>query len=86
MSEPRAIVNLGETKQLSAKVLDGDSDITWSVVSGNGTVDKNGVFKPYANASQGDVVAVKAATKNKNAYGITLIHIGAYSHDNSHNR
>lgn len=86
MSEPRAIVNLGETKQLSAKVLDGESDITWSIVSGNGTVDKNGVFKPSANASQGDVVAVKAATKNKKAYGITLIHIGAYSHDNSHNR
>ena len=86
MSDPRAIVNLGETKQLSAKVLDGTSNIKWSVVSGNGTVDQNGVFKPSANASNGDIVAVKAETDDKKVYGISLIHIGAYSHDNKHNR
>lgn len=57
-----ATVKSEESVQLSAISTNGGK-LTWSVVSGNGTVDQNGNYVA-TNTAAGDIVAVKVQTEN----------------------
>ncbi len=65
-------VKVGESYQLSATATNG-ADITWSVVSGNGTVDSTGKYTATGTAT-GDRVAVKAEAAT-GEYAIAVIYI-----------
>lgn len=65
-------VNNGETAQLVANATNG-AELTWSVVSGAGSIDQTGNYT--ADGTQaGDIVAVKAAVDD-NTYAIAIVMI-----------
>jgi hypothetical protein len=76
MSQVIASVDAGQTLALSATVIDNSGGVTWSVVSGQGTVSPTGVYTPSPGAASGSTAAVKAASAmDPNGYGITVVKI-----------
>ncbi len=65
------------TYKFTAGVIDGSSDIVWSVAEGSGTITAQGVYFQSKNSGIGDTIAIKAAsTSDPSVYDIALIRIG----------
>ena len=76
VDKPRCTVPAGGSVQLKATVIDNTGGVTWSVLSGRGTVDSTGRYIAAASALTGETVAVKAASvKSPDCYGVSLITI-----------
>ena len=72
---PRAETSLEKCVRLSSEVFEGGNACEYSIISGNGTVSKDGVYVPDTDSKSGDMCAVKAESTETGAYGIALIRI-----------
>lgn len=76
LDEPNFVIKAGQTKQITASVIDGDQGVTYSIASGNGSVTSDGVFTAPSYGKRGDMTAVKVTSNSDpSVYAIALVAI-----------
>ena len=63
----------GESVKLNASLIDAEGEIEWSCVSGNGSVDEQGVVTLGEFAQSNEMVAVKAQIRGTDIYSVAVV-------------